>query len=227
MLPSISLVDSLSMCGKLEQQYWFEKQEPTTQIEILKSLALLGNQSKTELSKSIPDRELPTINTVIQRMELLKEDDVRLIQRVERTKGVETKYSLTSYGIKILLENSYSDTDKNKEKKRVGKPYLNTEEFFTFLENYDKLYRQQQPSKEFKHTWKAPEFTIKELIDIYKNSNPEIAKTVEFIEKLKKFAGKKNIPTTLFNKAITNLKKQLKADNDSSATIKEIMSLFD
>jgi len=102
-----------------DPQKWYDKKQPTLQIEILKSIALNGFQSKTTLIRVLGKHEITdnktgkketklygitTIDTIVGKMND-KDDKDKLIQihrkeQQENKKASHIMYSLTEKGIK-------------------------------------------------------------------------------------------------------------------------------
>ena len=77
-------------------QKWYDKKQPITQIEILKSIALNGFQSTTTLTEML-DSKITTINTIVGKM---NDSDHSLIQvhrkeQVNKMKASHIMFSLT------------------------------------------------------------------------------------------------------------------------------------
>lgn len=145
-------------------QKWYDKKQPITQIEILKSIALNGFQSTTTLTEML-DSKITTINTIVGKM---NDSDHSLIQvhskkQVNKMKASHIMFSLTEKGIKVLIENQYEKLDN---------PYLNPKEFVTFLNRFKVDYIKQKPTKE-NSNWKSPKLSEKNIIDLYIKSNPK------------------------------------------------------
>jgi len=145
-------------------QLWYDKKEPITQIEIIKSIALNGFQSKTILSQKL-DSKITTIDTIVGKMN----DDVHGLLQIHRREQQANKkashimFSLTEKAIKILLENKYEDSDK---------PYLEPKELITFLNRYKEDYIDQKATEAY-YWWKSPNLTKRNILDIYLEVNPQ------------------------------------------------------
>jgi len=176
-------------------QLWYDKKEPTIQIEILKSIALNGYQSTTTLIKTLGEREIldnktgkitlktlgvTTINTVIGKMSDTTHDLIQLYNYQEITKGKakHRMYSLTEKGIKILLENQYEETNK---------PYLDVKELIIFLKRFNEDYVNQKPTKEIDY-WESPKLNTKNVLDLYVDSNQQYK--IELGKELSKYHSK-------------------------------------
>lgn len=145
-------------------QLWYEKKEPITQIQILKSIALNGFQSKTILTQKL-DSKITTIDTIVGKM---NDSDHGLIQIHRKEQQANKKashimFSLTEKGIRILLENQYEESEN---------PYLTPKELVTFLNRFEVDYSKQKPTKQFDN-WKSPKLSKKNIIDLYIKSNPK------------------------------------------------------
>ena len=165
---------------------WYGKKEPITQIEILKTIALNGFQSKTLLVEVIGEREifdnrtgttkiklysLTTIDTIVGKMSDTNHGLLQIHRREqqevaegERKKASHIMFSLTEKAIKILLKNKYEDS---------GKPYLEPKELITFINKFKNDYINQKPVKDFPN-WKPSKINEKNIFDIYFESNPEM-----------------------------------------------------
>ncbi len=149
-------------------QLWYDKKEPITQIEIIKSIALNGFQSKTILSQKL-DSKITTIDTIVGKMSDTNHGLLQIHRREqqevaegERKKASHIMFSLTEKAIKILLENKYEDSDK---------PYLEPTEFVIFLNRFKEDYINQKPT-DVNTEWKPSKLNEKNILDLYIDSNP-------------------------------------------------------
>jgi hypothetical protein len=145
-------------------QLWYDKKEPITQIEILKSIAINGFQSKTILTQKL-DSKITTIDTIVGKM---NDDDHGLIQihrkeQQENKKASHIMFSLTEKGIRILLENKFQESNK---------PYLEPKELIVFLNQFKNDYINQKSVKDYPN-WKPSKLNERNILDLYINSNPQ------------------------------------------------------
>ena len=162
-------------------QLWYDRKEPITQIEILKSIALNGFQSKTLLVEVIGEREIfdnrtnttkiklhsiSTIDAIVGKMSDTNHELLQIYRREqqENKSASHIMFSLTEKGIKILLENHYENS---------GKPYLEPKELITFISRFKNDYIDQKPVKDFPN-WKPSKLNEKDIFNIYYYSNPEM-----------------------------------------------------
>lgn len=159
---------------------WYDKKEPTVQIEILKSIALNSYQSTTTLIKTLGEREIldnktgitilkefsiTTINTVIGKMNDNTHDLIQphRKEQIKKGKAPHTMFSLTEKGIRILLGNQFEESNK---------PYLEPKELVVFINRFKEDYITQKLTKEYPR-WQSPKLTEKNIMDSYIKSNPD------------------------------------------------------
>jgi len=148
-----------------EQVKWYDRKEPLTQIQILKTIALDGFQSTTSMT-DILDSKVTTINTIISKMEDSKHGLIQRIKLEQKTEGKSKHilFSLTEKGINILISNHYENTDK---------PYLSKIEFEKFMKKYSTEYLEQKDTMD---SWKKPSLNEKALLTTYIKSNQTLYK---------------------------------------------------
>lgn len=158
----------------LEQkaEKWFTRQEPSSQIDILKFIATEGFLSKTELAERTGSK-ISNLENTMKNIEYTQKSEDKLIQRFGSRKVIDGKkeqvvYSLAEKGIRVLLENHYQ---KN------GKPYLTKKDFIKFIALYFDKNSLYQKVDDFKG-WKNPNLSKKEIFDLYRKANPSLE--VEF-----------------------------------------------
>lgn len=146
----------------IKQNIWFDKIEPLAQIKIMKVIALNGFLSKKNIVEKA-EKSQKLVDATVGKM-LDKKN--KLIQPVKREKEDGTKkstfYSLTEKGIKILVENSYEENEKNDDLKISGKKYLNLEEIIIFVNRFKKDYVDKK--NDVLSEWQPPSLT-QELIE--------------------------------------------------------------
>ena len=191
-------------------QLWYDKKEPITQIQILKTIALNGFQSKTILTQKL-DSKITTIDTIVGKMNDTNHGLIQIHRKEQQAnkKASHIMFSLTEKGIKILLENQYEES---------GKPYLEPKELITFISRFKNDYIDQKPVKDFPN-WKPSKLNEKDIFNIYYYSNPEmkliLAKEYEkynsklggLVNKIKEAKEKldmleKELPTMLYESCV-------------------------
>lgn len=145
-------------------QLWYDKKEPITQIQILKTIALNGFQSKTILTQKL-DSKITTIDTIVGKMNDTNHGLIQIHRKEQQAnkKASHIMFSLTEKGIKILLENQYEESKE---------PYLNAKELITFLNRFKEDYIDQKAT-DVNTQWKPSKLSKKEIMDLYIKSNPE------------------------------------------------------
>jgi len=163
------------------------------QIYILKKIALNGKQTKPQLASN-PSHSYRTIDTTISRdgKNELDRDSYFKQNGSILVNGIKQKqYSLTSFGIIVLLRSRYKINKKNDQADLSGKPILSHKEFDMFLLRYDNDYDKK---------WELP---VSSLSWIYYDANP--TKTDQLISKFKDDKKLKNITSS-----IEDIKEKLK-----------------
>jgi len=151
-------------------ELWYGKKEPITQIEILKSIAINGYQSKTILTNNLHSK-ITTIDTIVGKMNDYNHGLIQIHRKEqqENKKAFHIMFSLTEKGIKILVENKFQDSDK---------PYLEPKELVIFLNNFkrdyiDKFKEVKEIKTELISGWTPPKLNEKNILDMYIDSNPQ------------------------------------------------------
>lgn len=171
-----------------QDNLWFGKREPSVQIQILKILSQRFFISKIELANET-NTKLSNIENIVKDMMTPKNSKDSLIQEfgIKKSEGRKEQkvYGLTRYGIEVLLKHHWSDNIGNKKSGVANKPYLDVEEFRSFMHVYGsihlspKLKPNAELGKEYKikidENWKSPTFhDLCDPIDIYTSVNPEL-----------------------------------------------------
>lgn len=124
------------------------RKEPNIQIDILREIAVNGKQTKSDLAKNL-GYAYTTIDTTISR-NAISDNLTRLFWRngkIKKKNIDQTSYSLTEFGMVVLLQSHYKKNEENDQNGKSNKPYLNFKEFCKFITIFEKEHSQTDASK--------------------------------------------------------------------------------
>ncbi len=159
------------MLQEQELVLWYgDRKEPNIQIKILRDIAINGKRTKPELRESLgyADTTIANIMATDEKSNIER----RLFWRngEKKVNIKQTQYSLTNRAIKILMLGCYKDNEDNRKLKRVRKPYLNLDEFKTFVSLFEKEHSYTYNTKT-SNNFKQP---IEPIISLYLKANSAI-----------------------------------------------------
>ena len=143
------------------------RKEPNIQIDILREIAVNGKQTKSDLAKNL-GYAYTTIDTTISR-NAISDNLTRLFWRngkIKKKNIDQTSYSLTEFGMDVLLKSHYKKNEENDQNGKSKKPYLNFKEFCKFITIFEKEHSQTDASK----------LPLKSYSWIYFVNNPSVIK---------------------------------------------------